>query len=136
MPVLYSKKLINEIITLYGVAIKGKKDNKNFIDLCPVKDSKLKRMGISSDYVHSIDENGIRHALKHRNISISDFLLIPFIITEYDSVKNGNKPNSIVYEKNFGDTIIYVVEVRRGRKKLTMKTMYKKKLKPRPKSKL
>jgi hypothetical protein len=131
MPFLYTKKLVAEINSLYTASIQRKTDNKLFVNLVSADDPNLKVFGINSEYIHSIDENGIRHALKHKNISISDILLIPVIITSYDKLRAGNKPNTIVYEKNFADTIVYIVEIRKGRKKLTMKTMYKKKLKPR-----
>lgn len=47
------------------------------------------------------------------------------------SYKSGNKPFTIVYEKEFVDTVVYIEEIRTGRKKLALKTMYKRKTKAR-----
>ncbi|MHA7109255.1 hypothetical protein ACRTDU_03965 [Sunxiuqinia elliptica] len=133
---MYSRRFINDLLDLYQKAIKSKSGNKHYLNLNPLTKKQASSIsqllgGIDvSEFQHSIDESGIRHALKHREISVSDILLIPLVISDYDKVYAGNKPHTLVYEKNFVDTVVYIEEVRQGRKKLVLKTMYKKKLKP------
>lgn len=80
-----------------------------------------------TDYVRTFDDSGVIHALKHKNIEVIDFLLIPFIVNHYDVVGEGKKPNTIVYKKLINDVYFYVEEVRSGRRKLAIKTLYKRK---------
>jgi hypothetical protein len=100
--------------------------------------------GIDIDrFKHILDEGAVRHTLKrHGNpaedaksgqiaITPADFTLIPIIISEFDSVRYGGKNKIgrevIVFQKTIGDAYFYVAEVRTGRKRLAMQTMYKRK---------
>ena len=97
-----------------------------------------------SGYVHNIDVSGVRHAFLHHGdkkkeekrgqiaITDDDIKKIPQIVKEYDTVDFGGT-NSIgrdiiKYSKKFDDgTTFYVEEIRTGRKRLTIQTMYKNK---------
>jgi hypothetical protein len=52
-------------------------------------------------------------------------LLIPFIIENYDFIGKGKEDNTIVYKKIINQEYYYVEEIRTGRKKLALKTLYK-----------
>jgi len=94
-------------------------------------------------YKHILDDGSIRHVIKqHGNrdkeelrgqvaVTEMDFTLIPSILTEYDKVRSGGKSSLgldvIIFEKVITDTYFYLVEVRTGRKRLSMKTLYKRK---------
>jgi len=91
---------------------------------------------------HILDESNIRHAWKrHTNAKIeesrnqiplteADFALIPFVLQEYDSIKEGlsGKLQTIEYHKRINGYIVVVEEIRTKRKKLAFKTMYKKRV--------
>jgi hypothetical protein len=91
---------------------------------------------------HILDESNIRHAWKrHTNAKIeesrnqiplteADFLLIPFVLQEYDSVKKGlsGKLQTIEYHKRINGYVVVIEEIRTKRKKLAFKTMYKKRV--------
>jgi len=92
-------------------------------------------------YKHTVDVSGIRHAMnQHGNqkaeesrgqiaVTEEDFARIPDIVSNYDHVelagqdRQGN--NLIKYRKDYGDTTYYVEEVRRKRKELVIKTLWK-----------
>lgn len=106
--------------------------NKNYIDFQKVDKQQVKAIKEVTDidvsgYVHCLDNSGILHALKHANISTSDLLLIPFIIDNYDFISKGKEEDTIVYKKIINDEYYFVEEIRTGRKKLALKTLYKRK---------
>jgi Large polyvalent protein associated domain 38/phage-Barnase-EndoU-ColicinE5/D-RelE like nuclease3/phage-Barnase-EndoU-ColicinE5/D-RelE like nuclease5 len=91
-------------------------------------------------YKHSIDESSIRHALNEHgnaeseerrgNIAITrqDFEKIPDITANPDSIEYGGEDNGlekIVYKKRENGHTYVVEEVRSGRGKLSLKTMWK-----------
>ena len=94
-------------------------------------------------FKHILDDGAVRHTLKrHGNpakeaqrgqiaVTPADFTLIPLIVSEFDSVRYGGKNKIgrevIVFRKAIGDAYFYVAEVRTGRKRLAMQTMYKRK---------
>jgi hypothetical protein len=108
----------------------------------------LSATGINvSGYKHTIDKSGINHSynshgkkrenLRGQRILIEeDFLKIPEIIKEYDSVrrplnqkgeyaKSSNGNELILYVKKISDSnIYYVEEVRTGKKELAIATMW------------
>ena len=88
-------------------------------------------------FEHTIDDAAVRHAIsKHgkdeKPVDIADFLLIPEIVSKYDKLQVGKKVNGLdrlMYQKKFGNNLVlveYVTEIRKGRKSLSMVTMYKK----------
>jgi hypothetical protein len=96
-----------------------------------------------SEYKRIIDNYAINHVLKkhgtgnehlrgQETVEITDFSLIPEITENFDDLKDGgmNKINNhtIKYEKNLQKgNYIYIEELRKGRKELSMQTMYIKK---------
>ncbi len=123
----------NKLLEIIDLAIKSREGNKLFIDFAKLNINEIKELneltGIDfTGFVHTIDSAGIIHALKHENIKSSDILLIPFIIANYDIIGIGKVENTIVYKKLIGDVYFYVEEVRKGRKKLAIKTLYKRSL--------
>ena len=95
-----------------------------------------------SDYVHQLDEAGIRHILKeHGNpaseiprgqipIQNDDFKRLTDVVNTWDELTTGNPtPNGIptlVYRKQFADgETWFVEETRSGRKKLAARTLWK-----------
>ncbi len=96
-----------------------------------------------SDYVHNIDVSGLRHAFKHHGknnekintqipINNDDVKQIPQMLYNYDSVTFGTKDSKgtdiIKYQKQVSSyELVYLEEIRTGKKTLTIKSMYKKK---------
>lgn len=110
-----------------------------------VADVVKKAIGLDvRNYDHTVDNYAMIHAIKdHGNdlipVKMSDYEKIPEIIKTADNVywdsgetnagknKKGqpkNRNGVIVYEKNYGDRVVYLEEVRKGRRELAMKTMY------------
>ena len=93
------------------------------------KDLTEKGFKIDKTYVHSINDEGIKHTFnRNHDLSESDFIQIIEIIEKYDRIVIGKtklKLDAIVYEKTMtnGD-IVYIEEIRTGRKSLFFKTLY------------
>ena len=72
-----------------------------------------------------------REGLGQVPIGIDDFEKIPEILGNPDKItgigKNSDGLETIEYQKRFNGTVIYVQEVRTGRRELATKTMYKRK---------
>lgn len=121
----------NKILELYRVALLVKSENRNYIDLRPLNDVEINQMKILTGkdfrgYVHQIDVSAIRHCIKrHPDITEADFLLIPSIL-KLSKIKRGNKPDTFVFIAELVHSYYYVEYERSGRKKLAMKTFYKK----------
>ena len=125
------KKLQSELLKFIESSLK-EHGNSLFINLSEVTPLQLVILrdmtGINfSKYIHSLDASGVKHALKHKNIQVSDLLLIPLIIENFDTLSIGKEPNTLVYTKLIGQEYFYVEEIRKGRKKLVLKTLYKRK---------
>ena len=80
-----------------------------------------------------MDSSSVKHALKkHANDTIplknSDFNLVPDIIKNADEIrysgKNKRGLDTIIYEKQYGNKVAYVEEIRNGHHQLVMNTMY------------
>ena len=117
-------EFINKVINSKDVG------NNTFLDLFVIPENEIKKLSkvVGFDlkgYKRTLDASGIIHALKHTNLNPEDLLLIPFIVSEYDNIGYGTKTNTIVYTKLIGDKYFYVEEIRKGRKKLVIKTLYK-----------
>lgn len=132
--------------------IKTYKGKNKWIELSKLSKSEIenikKEIGINlTGYSRIIDVLGIKHSLKRHGdkvleekrgqkaIEHADFLLIPFIVKYYDKISLGGRTKktnliSIKYEKVIGYKYDYIEEVRTKRKKLAIKTLYKKPLKP------
>jgi len=99
---------------------------------------------INTDYIHSISDTQIGHAIDGHSsakkesklnqvpITLDDLLLIPLIINEYDNVevspnKNKRGLTTIIFSKRINENeVYYLEEIRLRRKSLAMVTLYKK----------
>ena len=93
------------------------------------KDLKEKGITIDDSYVHSINDEGIKHTInRNHNLSESDFISLLEIIEHYDKItigKTKTKLKAIVYEKAMSNgDIVYIEEIRTGKKALCFKTLY------------
>ena len=96
------------------------------------------------NYSHVLDNFAVHHII-HRHsgkrerlrgqepVSLSDLLLIPEIVHNYDTcspVQCKNWNQGLIYTKDFNDdTYILIEEIRKGRSELSTTTLYKKKKK-------
>lgn len=94
-------------------------------------------------YKHVIETSGIQHAEKRHGaksgdrqpLSIEDYLMVPFIIKERDSVtvspqKDISHQNTILkYTKQIGNTFYLVEEIRKKNKSLAFKSLWKRETK-------
>ena len=94
-------------------------------------------------FKHVIETSGVQHAEKRHGkqsndrqpLSIEDFLMVPLIIKERDSVSISpqidiSHRNTILrYTKQIGDTYYYVEEIRKKNKSLAFKSLIKRKTK-------
>ena len=94
-------------------------------------------------FKHVIETSGIQHSEKRHGkesndrqpLSLEDYLLVPFIIKERDSVtmspqKDISHRNTILkYSKQIGDTYYYVEEIRKRNKSLAFKSLRKRETK-------
>ena len=133
-----------EIDNLINVALSQKDGNRHFVNLGTVSDKtatdilQLTGQDVSGWQV-SIDESAVRHTLKqHGNteqeakrgqvaVNHDDFKKIFEIIHDYDELSLGNEQNTVKFVKNIGEQFVLIEEMRLRRKKLSLKTMYKKK---------
>lgn len=111
--------------------------------MTPKQIDDLNKIGldVNNVWVHSVENSRLIHNNDHVEkekrkgqlpISENEYLLIPTILENYDSVemspnknKEGNKV--IIYKKKFpNNEIYYLEEVRTGRKSLAFQSMYKK----------
>jgi hypothetical protein len=92
-------------------------------------------------YTHEIDTQGIRHIFTEHGdpkkeiprgqvaIADDDIKKLPYIISSYDTVRLAGKTHRgldvIEYRKKINGTIVYLEEIRTGKKTLTTKTMWK-----------
>lgn len=109
------------------------------------KDFADQGIDVDSSYIHSVENSAIRHNQKEHGDPVreeargqiaivdGDYLLIPDILENYDTVEkspNKNKQGNevIIYVKEYPDgTVYYLEEKRDGRSSLSFETMYKKK---------
>jgi hypothetical protein len=96
---------------------------------------------VDSSYHHTIDNFSISHALKKHGveremlrgqmpITDADFEKVSGILESYDTMvlsKNSRGQSIVLYSKKYHEsTLLYVEEVRVGRKELAMASLYKK----------
>lgn len=119
----------------------------SYADYLPVSErltNDLKKLGIDVDgYTHSVLDSDIAHAYARHgqgketfnnqvSLTKNDFLRLPLVVEQYDSVElsgvtRRTRAQTVIYTKTFSDGTQYVVEeIRKGRKKLTFRTAYKK----------
>lgn len=103
----------------------------------------LSSAGVDNTFYHVLDNFAVNHIItKHANekevlrgqaiLQESDFQLIPFIVSNYDSVQIESVKNKtiVIYSKTCYDSInCYIEEIRKGRHELAGVTFYKRKKK-------
>ncbi len=119
-----------ELLELIEKSLRERDGNNQYFDFAVLKEPEIiilrNLTGIDfTGYRHCIDRSGIIHAMKHANITISDLLLIPLIVKNYDAIDVGKNEDTIIYKKLIVSEYFYVEEIRKGRKKLAIKTLYK-----------
>ena len=111
--------------------------------LTPETLTKLLPIRVDASFYHVLDNFAVNHIItKHTNekeelrgqtiLQDSDFLLIPYIVSNYDSLQIENLKNktTISYTKVcYGYVYFYIEEVRKGRRELAGVTFYKRKKK-------
>ena len=136
-----------EINELVQFAITSKSPANKKLELSIIETAEAKKLKIKTGlelngYKRIIDKFGINHTLKeHGNektekargqlpITNEDFELIPQIVKTENVIYSGLSKTGldcILYEAIIDDVYFYVEEVRKGRKELCIKTMYKRK---------
>lgn len=103
----------------------------------------LSSAGVDNSFHHVLDNFAVNHIkTKHTNekeelrgqtiLQESDFLLIPYIVSNYDSIQIEKVKNktAITYTKEcYGCSYFYIEEIRKGRHELAGVTFYKRKKK-------
>ncbi|UZA02094.1 PLxRFG domain-containing protein [Moraxella bovis] len=132
-----------DLDTLYRVANSRSDGNKSFTNVAKVNDETAQKIqaltGIDVvGFDIGIDESSIRHTLKEHGDEVSerkrgqtaiveqDFGLVADIVNNADEIKKGDVDNTLIFEKKLGNTYVVVQELRIGKRKLSLKTMYKK----------
>ena len=130
---------VETIIDLINKTLRNP-NKKFFVDFKKVskkeisKISELLEKEIKLEY-HSLSSDEIIHIKnRHPNITDTDFCLIPEIIKNPDNIELGDSNThkgleTIIYSKTIGFQYFIVEEVRTGRKKLAVLTLYKNKIK-------
>lgn len=125
-------------------SIKEINDNR-LVKIVLLPATTLEEIGIvRTSYSHVLDNFAVQHIITHHaneheslrgqiNIQESDFLLIPDILSRFETCLIERKPSGrivITYAKNYSDCIrCYVEEIRKGRRELAGVTYYKRKRK-------
>lgn len=94
-----------------------------------------------SGFEHIMEADNVRHIFKNHgnpkteekrgNIAITpqDFELLPEIVKNYDDIDVGEKSRfgnqRVIYSKVIGGTVYCVIEIRKQKKTLSLKTMYR-----------
>ena len=103
----------------------------------------LSSAGVDGTFYHVLDNFAVNHIItKHTNekeilrgqviLQESDFLLIPYIVSNHDSIQIENVKNKTIisYSKACYDSVYcYIEEIRKGRHELAGVTFYKRKKK-------
>ena len=139
------KRIVDRVVR--GESTHGQ-GRDSFEDYLPVTDEAadeiLKRTGHDvHGYVHSVTDSDLSH-IRNRHgegnearddqipLDPDEYVRVPEVVTSPDDVKRGGLTKSshletIVYEKKFDDGVTIVVEeIRTGRRKLALRTAYKK----------
>ena len=125
------ENITNKIYKLLELKDLVKEGNKYYVDFGKLDKKEINEIkkvtGINlNGYKRTLDISGIKHSFNHhKNLQFSDFLLIPFIVKNYDFIGKGKREDIIVYKKTIGNEYFYIEQIRKGRKKLVIKTFYK-----------
>jgi len=134
------------IVNLARQALGRKSGNDLYEDYATVSDDFAQKandaVGDLSGYTHVLDESGVRHiANKHGPdtetradqipVVEEDYALLPEIVEHPDTISKGGEVNGqqrLVVTKVIGNDYYVVEEIREGRKKLAVTSMWKRKL--------
>jgi hypothetical protein len=140
-----------DLQTLIALAMSRRDGNRSFAELGTVSEAVATRVknqtGIDvSGFVFGIDESAVRHILKGHGdaqfeasrgqvaVTALDLENLPSLMENPDSVEAGgvlpDGTDTVIFKKTLSDQVIYVQEIRVGRKKLAAKTMWKVRLMP------
>jgi hypothetical protein len=144
---------IKSIAHLVQTALSRSSGNKAFFDLQPVSPSVADRVlhttGIHvHGWLHCIDESAVRHIFNRHGsanteaprgqlaVTNEDIERIAEVVSSPDEIEATHSladgTEVVVFKKRLGHEVIYVQEMRVGRKKLTAKTLWKVRLMPPP----
>jgi phage-Barnase-EndoU-ColicinE5/D-RelE like nuclease3 len=144
---------ITSIADLVRTALSRASGNKAFFDLqpvnAPVADRVFAATGIDvHGWVHSIDESAVRHIFNRHGsthtemprgqlaVTLEDLERIAEVVSAPDQIEAthplADGTEVVVFKKRLGHEVLYVQEMRVGRKKLTAKTLWKVRLMPLP----
>lgn len=138
-----AQEKLNQFVTKN---INSKTPENNYLIFCDIPQRALvyvrKRYKIDlSNYKCVIDKAHVQHTMNRHEpnsndrtpITTSDFLLIPYILSEFDSIelgdRNKRKLQTLLFKKRLAGDFFYVSvqEIRPGRMKLALDSLYKRK---------
>ena len=138
------KKEIQELVQ-FAINSKNSVNKKVKINTISKIESQILKLKTDLDvegFTRILDKSSINHTIsKHGNDKIEknrgqiavvydDFYLIPKIVKTENIIYSGKTKTGtdcILYQKVIGDVYYYVEEVRKGKKELCLKTLYKRK---------
>ena len=134
---------IEGVQNLIGIALSRTDGNKAFFEIGEVSPEVAEKVklvtGIDVDgFVHGIDEAAIRHVFEEHGdvetenkrgqiaVTAHDIANLSAVFISPDDIQKGDEENTIEVSKRIGSEVLVVQEIRTGRKKLVLKTMWKK----------
>jgi len=134
---------IEGVKNLIGIALSRTDGNKAFSEIGEVSPEVAEKVklvtGIDVDgFVHGIDEAAIRHVFEEHGdveaenkrgqiaVTAHDIANLSAVVMSPDDIQKGDEENTIEVSKRIGSEVLVVQEIRTGRKKLVLKTMWKK----------
>ena len=134
---------IEGVKNLIGIALSRTDGNKAFSEIGEVSPEVAEKVklvtGIDVDgFVHGIDEAAIRHVFEEHGdveaenkrgqiaVTAHDIANLSAVVISPDDIQKGDEENTIEVSKRIGSEVLVVQEIRTGRKKLVLKTMWKK----------
>lgn len=144
-PVIKNTGKIDAIEDLVNIALSRKDGNNAYAEIgevtANVAEMVKQATGIDvTGFVHAVDESAIRHVFeKHGNekkeasrgqvaVTNNDIANLANIVMSPDKIEQGDEENTIEVSKRVGSEVLVVQEIRARRKKLALKTMWKKPL--------
>jgi phage-Barnase-EndoU-ColicinE5/D-RelE like nuclease3 len=136
---------LNSLEALIQLAMSRQAGNDAFCDLDVVEPlvahriQRLTNLDVSG-FRHSVGESAIRHVLgRHGDpqiertrgqvaITPGDFLLLPEIFSQPDEIFVGDETNVVQLCKRLGNDLLVLQEIRTGRRKLALLSMWKRPL--------
>ncbi len=138
---------------LVALALSRTSGNKVFLDFAKVSpkvaEQVLQATGLDvRDWVHSIDESALRHIFNRHGsaqteeprgqlaVEIADIARLTEVVLQPDAIVPTHPlPDGtpmVIFKKRVAHDVVFVQEMRVGRKKLTAKTLWKIRLMPPP----